>query len=86
MLVVLGTADARAPRPTHRLRYVDMNDIGNRDIWLSAAIVLPIGAVGLFLLRNYPQAKGMLVLIGIFCAVFLRHKFYNRELRKREED
>lgn len=86
MLVVLGTADARAPRPMHRLRYVDMNDIGNRDIWLSAAIVLPIGAVGLFLLRNDPEAKGMLVFAAIFFGVVLRHKFYARELRKREED
>jgi hypothetical protein len=62
-----------------------MSDIGNRDIWLSLAIVLPISGVGLFLLRNDPQAKGMLVFIAIFCAVFLRHKFSNRELRKREE-
>jgi hypothetical protein len=63
-----------------------MNDVGYRDIWLSLAILVPIGAVGLFLLRNDPQAKGMLVFVGIFCAVFLRHKIYNRELRKREED
>jgi hypothetical protein len=70
----------------HRLRYVNMNDIGSRDIWLSLAIVLPIGAVGLFFLRNDPQAKGMLVFVLLFFGVFLRHRFYARELRKREED
>jgi len=61
------------------------DDIGNRDIWLSLAITVPIGAIGLFLLRDDPQAKRILVFVGIFCAVFLRHKFYARELRKREE-
>ncbi|HET8863988.1 MAG TPA: hypothetical protein VFM94_12165 [Solirubrobacterales bacterium] len=60
-----------------------MTDVGYRDIWLSLAIVFPIGAVGLFLLRNDPQAKGMMVFVLLYFGVFLRHKFYARELRKR---
>jgi len=63
---------------------MDMNDVGYRDIWLSLAIVFPIGAVGLFLLRDDPQAKGMMVFVLLYFDVFLRHKFYARELRKRE--
>jgi hypothetical protein len=63
---------------------MDMNDVGYRDIWLSLAIVCPIGAVGLFLLRNDPQAKGMLVFVLLCFGVFLRHRLYARELRKRE--
>jgi hypothetical protein len=47
---------------------------------------LPTGAVGLFLLRDDPQAKGMLVFVLLFFGVFVRHKLYDRELRKREED
>jgi hypothetical protein len=70
----------------HRLRYIDMNDLGYRNVWVSLAITIPIGAVGLFLLRNDPQAKGFLVLIGLFCSILLRHALDNRELRKREED
>lgn len=62
---------------------MDMNDVGYRDIWLSLAIVFPIGAVGLFLLRDDPHAKGMMVFVLLYFGVFLRHKFYARELRKR---
>lgn len=63
-----------------------MSDLGYRNIWISLAIVMPFGAVGLFVLRDDQQAKGMLVLVAVFCAVFLRHVLDGRELRRKHED
>jgi hypothetical protein len=45
-----------------------------------------LGAVGLFVLRDDQQAKGMLVLVAVFCAVFLRHVLDGRELRRKREN
>jgi hypothetical protein len=54
-----------------------------RDIWISLAIVLPIGAIGLLLLRTDPTAKGFLVLMLVVAASFIRGHIYERELRRR---
>jgi hypothetical protein len=64
----------------HRLRYVDMNDISFRNVWVSLAIMLPIGAVGLVLLRNDPVAKGWLTLGLLVCGIALRHFLDRHEL------
>lgn len=54
-----------------------------RDIWLSLAIVLPIGMFGLFLFRDDPTAKGFLVLGLIVAGSLIRGHVYERELRRR---
>ena len=63
-----------------------MSDLSYRNIWISLAIVMPIGAIGLIVLRGDQQAKGLLVLAAVFFAVFLRHALDRRELRRNEED
>lgn len=63
-----------------------MTELSFRNVWISLAVILPIGCVGLFILRNDQQAKGMLVLALIVCGVVLRHLLDGREMRRREED
>jgi uncharacterized membrane protein YfcA len=61
-----------------------MNDLSFRSVWISLAIMLPIGGVGLFILRDDPQAKGMLVLVLLVCTIALRHFFDRHEFRDQE--
>lgn len=63
-----------------------MNEVSFRNVWVSLAIMLPIGGVGLFIFRHDPQAKGMLVLVLLVCAIALRHFLDRHELRGPEED
>lgn len=63
-----------------------MNDVSFRNVWVSLAIMLPIGAVGLFVLRDHPEAKGMLELVLLFCTIGLRHFLDRHELREPEDD
>jgi hypothetical protein len=46
----------------------------------------PIGAVGLFLLRDDPVAKGWLVLGLLFCGISLRHYLDRNERWEPEDD
>jgi hypothetical protein len=69
----------------HRLRYNDMSEISFRNVWVSLAVMLPIGAVGLFLLRNDPDAKGWLSLGLLVCTIALRHFLDRHELRDPKE-
>ena len=48
-------------------------EISFRNVWISLAIMLPIGGVGLFLLRDNPEAKGMMALVLLFVTIALRH-------------
>lgn len=63
-----------------------MDHLSYGNIWKSLGIVMPIVAVGMFLLRHDEQAKGTLGLIAVVGAVLLLHVFDRRELRRREED
>jgi len=64
-----------------------MNKTGFKNGWLSLAITFPIGTVGLFLLRDDPEAKGWLVLglivVGVNLMDFLDGRS-NRARRKTE--
>jgi uncharacterized membrane protein YfcA len=62
-----------------------MNELSFRSVWISLAVMLPIGGVGLFVLRNNQQAKGMLVLGLLVCAIALRHFLDRHELREPED-
>ena len=70
----------------HRLRYIDMNEISFRNVWISLAIIVPIGGAGMFVLRDDPDAKGMLVFVLIATGIALRHYLDRHELRDHEED
>jgi multidrug transporter EmrE-like cation transporter len=63
-----------------------MDDLSYGNIWKSLAIVMPIAAVGIFLLRHDAQAKGFLELAAVVCGVLLLHMFDRRELRRKNED
>jgi uncharacterized membrane protein YfcA len=62
-----------------------MSDISFRNVWVSLAVTLPIGAVGLFLLRDDQEAKGMFVFALMVCGIALRHFLDRHELRKPED-
>jgi len=62
-----------------------MNEISFRNMWISIAVVLPIGAVGLFLLRDYPVAKGWLGLALIVASIALRHYLDRHEFDAPED-
>ena len=73
-------------RPVHRLRYIDMDEISFRNVWVSLAVMLPIAAVGLFLLRDDPEAKGWLTLGIVVFGVNLRHFLDRHEFDEPEDD
>jgi len=63
-----------------------MDDISFRNVWVSLAVTLPIGVVGLFLLRDNPEAKGWMTLGLIVLAISLRHFLDRHELDEPEDD
>lgn len=63
-----------------------MDGISFRNVWVSLAVILPIGVVGLFLLRDNPEAKGWMTLGLIALAVNLRHFLDRHEFDDPEED
>jgi multidrug transporter EmrE-like cation transporter len=63
-----------------------MNEISFRNVWVSLAIMLPIGFVGLFLLREHPEAKGWLVLGIIAAGIALRHYLDRHEFDGPQDD
>lgn len=62
-----------------------MDGLSFRNVWVSLAITLPIAAVGLFFLRDNPDAKGWLVLALVFLGTSLRHFLDRHELREPED-
>lgn len=73
-------------RPLHRLRCMSMGEISFRNVWVSLAIMLPIGAIGAFLLRDHPDARGMLGFGLLFCTIALRHFLDRHEFDGPDED
>jgi len=63
-----------------------MGNASFRNVWVSLAIMLPIGVVGLFLLRDHPEAKGWLVLGLLVCLIALRHHLDRHEFQEPEDD
>lgn len=63
-----------------------MNEISFRNVWVSLAITMPIGAIGIFVLRNDQEAKGMFVFALIIAGIALRHYLDRHELDGHEED
>ena len=63
-----------------------MDGISFRNVWVSLAVILPIGVIGLFLLRDNPEAKGWMTLGLIVFAVNLRHFLDRHEFDDPEED
>jgi hypothetical protein len=67
----------------HRLRYIGMDELSYRNIWIALAVVMPIGLIGLILLRDDPTAKGYLTVACIFGACFLHSTLNQRERRRK---
>lgn len=63
-----------------------MDDISFRNVWVSLAVILPIGVVGLFLLRDNPEAKGWMTLGLIVFGINLRHFLDRHEHWESEDD
>ena len=63
-----------------------MDEISFRNVWVSLAVMLPIGAIGAFALRDHPEARGMLGLGLLFCAIALRHFLDRHEFDERRDD
>ena len=65
---------------------MSMGEISFRNVWVSLAIMLPIGAIGAFVLRDHPEARGMLGFGLLFCTIALRHFLDRHEFDEPEED
>jgi multidrug transporter EmrE-like cation transporter len=63
-----------------------MDDLSFRNVWVSLAVMLPIAVVGLFLLRDNPEAKGWMTLGLIVFGVNLRHFLDGHELHEDKEN
>jgi hypothetical protein len=60
-----------------------MNELGYRNIWITLAIIIPVGAIGLYILRYDQQAKGMMVFALLVLGGILCHTLDAREMRRR---
>jgi hypothetical protein len=60
----------------------DMDELSYRNIWVSLAIILPIGAVGIFLLRHHDQARGVFEFVAMMCGILLLHVLDHREMQR----
>lgn len=63
-----------------------MSELSFRNVWVSLAVVVPIAAVGMFVLRDDPEAKGMLVFGLIMGGIALRHYLDRHELDERADE
>lgn len=60
-----------------------MNELGFRNSWISLAIGLSIGTVGLVILRDTEEAKAAFAMVILALTIALRHVLDGRELRRR---
>jgi hypothetical protein len=63
-----------------------MGDISFRNVWISLAVILPVGVVGLFLLRDNPEAKGWMTLGLLVVGINLRHFLDRHEFDESKDD
>lgn len=73
-------------RSLERLRCIDMKEFSYRNIWISLALVLPLGAVATALFRDSEEAREVIKLMLVVVGVLVLHALDRRELRQREED
>jgi len=70
----------------HRLRYIGMDELGFRNMWISLGIGLPVMMSGGFLLRHHETAGSIFVMVSFVLMIMLRHALDDRRRRQLEKD